>query len=145
MEKSKATPGPPARRVGPSGVSIAEVSRRTGIPASTLRFYEREMPGLFLIRKTSGGHRRYSPADIDRFTAIRRLTESEELSLAEVRRVLSSRGDSEPLREDVSKLRAAQQEADWAREELARRIAALEQRIEKLAAEVGGKRRWFGK
>lgn len=103
------------------------------------------MPGLFLIRKTAGGHRRYSPADIDRFTAIRRLTESEELSLAEVRRVLSSRGDSEPLREDVSRIRTAQQEAGWASEELARRIEALEERVEKLAAELAGKRRWFGK
>jgi len=131
--------------VAPAGVSIAEVSRRTGIPASTLRFYEREMPGLFLIRKTSGGHRRYSPADVERFSAVRRLTESEELSLGEVRRVLSSRGDSEPLREEISRLRSAQQEAGWSAAELARRVEALERRVDELAAELARKRGWFGK
>lgn len=125
------------------GVSIAEVSRRTGIPASTLRFYEREMPGLFLIRKTRGGHRRYEAADIERFAAIRRLTETEALPLSQVRRVLSSRGDHEPLREEVSRIRTAQEEEGWTVADLARRIAALEEKVEKMAG-PGGKRRWFG-
>ena len=43
----------------PTGLSISAVAARTGIPVSTLRFYERELPGLFHIRKTAGGHRRY--------------------------------------------------------------------------------------
>ncbi len=43
----------------PPTFSISAVSRRTDIPVSTLRFYERELPGLFHIRKTAGGHRRY--------------------------------------------------------------------------------------
>ncbi len=114
----------------------------TGIPASTLRFYEREMPGLFLIRKTRGGHRRYEATDIERFTAIRKLTDTEALPLSQVRRVLSSRGDHEPLREEVSRIRTAQEEEGWTLAELARRITALEERIEKMAS---GKRGWFGK
>lgn len=131
-------------RRAPAGVSIATVSRETGIPASTLRFYEREMPGLFLIRKTTGGHRRYTAEDIARFATIRRLTETEELPLSEVRRVLSSRGDHEPLREEVSRLRSRQQEEGWTLEDLARRVALLEERLEKLGG-PGGRRRWFGK
>lgn len=138
--------GRPSRaRAIPAGVSIADVSRRTGIPASTLRFYEREMPGLFWIHKTPGGHRRYTAGDIERFTTIRRLTETEALPLAEVRRVLASRGDHEPLREEVSRLRSDQQEAGWAAAELARRVAELEGRVAELTAAVAGKRRWFGK
>jgi MerR family transcriptional regulator/heat shock protein HspR len=121
------------------------VSRRTGIPASTLRFYEREMPGLFWIRKTPGGHRRYSARDIERFQAIRRLTETEAIPLAEVRRVLTSRGDPDPLREEVDRLRGLQQENAWALEDLARRVEALEARIRDLGPAPGGKRRWFGK
>jgi DNA-binding transcriptional MerR regulator len=124
----------------PRGVSIAEVSRRTGISPSTLRFYEREMPGLFLIRKTRGGHRRYDDADIERFKTIRRLTDADALPLSEVRRVLSSRGDHEPLREEVTRLRAAQEEKGWTLADLARRVEILEKKLEKL-----GKRRWFGR
>jgi hypothetical protein len=48
--------------ISPASLSISAVSRRTGIPVSTLRFYERELPGLFHIRKTAGGHRRYAEA-----------------------------------------------------------------------------------
>jgi DNA-binding transcriptional MerR regulator len=124
---------------------IADVSRRTGIPASTLRFYEREMPGLFWIRKTAGGHRRYSAEDIERFQAIRRLTETESIPLAEVRRVLTSRGDPDPLREEVDRLRVLQEETGWALEELVRRVSALEARIREPGPGPGGKRRWFGK
>jgi MerR family transcriptional regulator/heat shock protein HspR len=137
----------PGNRTGrlAAGVSIADVARRTGIPASTLRFYEREMPGLFWIRKTAGGHRRYSVEDIERFTAIRRLTENEAIPLSEVRRVLSSRGDRDSLAEAVERLRAVQQETAWALEELGRRVSALEARIQELTASPGGRRKWFGK
>ena len=88
----------------PATLSISEVSRRTGIPVSTLRFYERELSGLFHIRKTAGGHRRYSEADVARFATVRRLSESGGLGLSEVRRAVRSRGDEEPLREEVERL-----------------------------------------
>ena len=126
------------------GLPVAEVSRRTGIPASTLRFYEREMPGLFLIRKTAGGHRRYEERDVERFATIRRLTETDALPLSEVRRVLSSRGDHEPLKEEVSRVRAAQEEEGWALADLSRRVALLEETVHKLSG-LAGKKRWFGK
>ena len=103
------------------------------------------MPGLFLIRKTPGGHRRYSAADVERFATIRRLTETEALPLARVRRVLSSRGDHEPLREEVERLRSACEEDGWTLAELARRVAALEQKLAQFEVTPGGKRGWFGK
>ncbi len=99
------------------------------------------MPSLFLIRKTSGGHRRYGEKDVERFATIRRLTRDEALSLSEIRRVLSSSGDHEPLVEEVSRLRAAQQEEGWALAELARRVGALEKKL----ADLSEKRRWFEK
>jgi MerR family transcriptional regulator, redox-sensitive transcriptional activator SoxR len=136
--------GPGRRRQLTGGLPVAEVSRRTGIPASTLRFYEREMPGLFLIRKTAGGHRRYEERDVERFVAIRRLTETDALPLSEVRRVLSSRGDHEPLKEEVSRVRAAQEEEGWALADLSRRVALLEETVHKLSG-LAGKKRWFGK
>jgi DNA-binding transcriptional MerR regulator len=119
--------GTPRRRS--PGVPIAEVSRSTGISPSTLRFYEREMPGLFLIRKTPGGHRRYRAEDVERF----------------VRRILSARGDHEPLKEEVERLRAVREEDGWTLAELGRRVAALEEKLALLGETAAGKRRWFGK
>ncbi len=126
----------------PTGLSISAVAARTGIPVSTLRFYERELPGLFRIRKTSGGHRRYADGDVERFAAVRRLTESEGLGLAEVRRVLMSAGDAEALREEVERVRDSGAADGQALRDLIRRVDALEARI--AALEAGPpRRRWL--
>lgn len=126
-------------------LSISEVARRTGIPVSTLRFYERELPGLFHIRKTAGGHRRYSESDVERFSTVRRLTETEGLGLGEVRRAVLSRGENEAVREEIERLAEGGAAAAGAMEALARRIAELEGRV--AALEGGGrrKRRWLGR
>ena len=50
-------------------INIHEMSKRSSVPAATLRYYEK----LGLItseRKTSGGHRRYSEATVHRITYI---------------------------------------------------------------------------
>jgi DNA-binding transcriptional MerR regulator len=128
----------------PANLSISAVSRRTGIPVSTLRFYERELASLFHIRKTEGGHRRYGESDVERFATVRRLTETEGLGLAEVRRALLSRGDNEALRAEIERLIEAQAAAAGAMESLARRIAELEGRVAALEAGPPRKRRWLG-
>jgi MerR family transcriptional regulator/heat shock protein HspR len=110
-------------------LSISAVSRRTGIPVSTLRFYERELPGIFRIRKTPGGHRRYGETDVARFVTVRRLTETEGLGLAEVRRVLRSGGDAEALREEVERVRDAGATDGQALRDLEHRVRTLEARI----------------
>lgn len=115
-------------------MAISEVSRRTGIPVSTLRFYERELPGLFRIHKTPGGHRRYGEPDVERFVTVRRLTESEGLGLSEVRRVVMSGGDAEALREEVESVRAAGAAGGQAVRDLEERLRALEARVAALEA-----------
>lgn len=124
-------------RVG--GLSIGAVARRTGIPVTTLRFYEREIPGLFPIRKTAGGHRRYDERDVARFGTVRSLT-ADGLPLAEIRRVLRARGENEAVAEALDRLAAAQREAGQAVAELLSRVAALEER---LAAFERPRRGWF--
>ena len=128
----------------PATLSISAVAKRTGIPVSTLRFYERELAGLFHIRKTAGGHRRYGEADVDRFVAVRRLTETEGLGLAEVRRAVLSRGENEALREQLERLVEAESAAAGAMEALARRVAELEHRVAALESGPPRKRRWLG-
>ena len=128
----------------PATLSISQVSRRTGIPVSTLRFYERELSGLFHIRKTSGGHRRYSEADVDRFATVRRLSETEGLGLSEVRRAVRSRGDEEALREQLERVAAQQADLAAAAEAVSRRVAAIEERLAALEKGARRRRRWLG-
>jgi len=124
-----------------SGLSIGEVARRTGIPVTTLRFYERELPGLFPIRKTSGGHRRYGSRDVSRFATVRSLT-GEGLPLSELRRALMSRGEHEAVAEAVDRLAEAQEADARALEALVRRVDELEGRL----CEIESRRKgWFGK
>ena len=129
---------------GPAPLSISAVSQRTGIPVTTLRFYERELASLFHIRKTAGGHRRYGEDDVDRFVTVRRLTEAEGLGLAEVRRAVLSRGENEALRDEIDRLLEAQASAASNMEALVKRVAELEGRVAVLEAGHLKKRRWLG-
>ena len=119
------------------------LAKRTGIPITTLRFYERELPGLFRIRKTAGGHRRYAEEDVERFATVRRLSETEGLGLAEIRRVLMSRGDAEALREEMERIMASRSAEAEAVERLERRVADLERRIGELKPAPPRRRRWL--
>ena len=128
----------------PAGLPISEVARRTGIPVTTLRFYERELPSLFQIRKTSGGHRRYGETEVSRFVTVRRLTEEQGLRLAEVRRALLSRDEPDALREELDGVRAGQIEQVDALDGLRRRIGELEARIAVLeSAGPPRRRKWL--
>jgi DNA-binding transcriptional MerR regulator len=127
---------------GPATLSISEVARRTGIPITTLRFYEQSLSGLFGGRKTPGGHRRYDEVDVARFVTVRRLTTSEGVRLADVRRVLLSRGEQEPLREEVDRLLESRTAAAASLEQLQRRLDDLEARVAALEAS-GRRRRWL--
>ena len=122
-----------------AGLSIGAVARRTGIPVTTLRFYEREIPGLFPIRKTAGGHRRYDDRDVARFGTVRSLT-ADGLPLAEIRRALMSRGENQAVVEALDRLARAQEAAGETVAELLARVAALEARLSALEKPRKG---WF--
>jgi len=118
-----------------SGLSIAAVARQTGIPVTTLRFYEKELPGLFAVRKTRGGHRRYDAATVERLATVRRLTR-EGLPLADVRRaLLGERGE-----ENVA---ARQGTAETLLADVAARLSALETRVARLETAAARRKGWF--
>ena len=116
--------------------SIAEVSERTGIPVPSLRFYEKELPFLFRIGKTRGGHRRYGEPDVRRFAALRRLTHEEGFRLSELRLLLQGRGESGELRRQVDLLLEVHEAEAREIEELRERVRELERRLS--ALEPGG-------
>ena len=131
------------RRAQTFGLTIAEVSRQTGIPVTTLRFYEKELTGLLPLRRTRGGHRRYRPEDVARLAAVRKLTDSEGMKLADVRRVLSSRGDFEPLKDQLDRLREILSQESGRIDELLHRLSRLEERLTELERRPPRPRKWF--
>ncbi|HET7531016.1 MAG TPA: redox-sensitive transcriptional activator SoxR [Mycobacteriales bacterium] len=68
-------------------LTITEVSRRSGFPASALRFYERQ--GLIASSRTGGGQRRYERSVLRRLAFIR-AARNVGLSLDEVAAALAT-------------------------------------------------------
>lgn len=80
--------------------SISEVSSMLGIPASTLRYWEKELPSVS-PRKSQGGTRKYSAADIDELRLIHRLVKEEGHTIDGVKKLLRRRRNSEVSKQEV--------------------------------------------
>jgi MerR family redox-sensitive transcriptional activator SoxR len=110
-------------------LTVGELSRRSGVPASALRFYEDE--GLIRSRRTAGNQRRYARDTLRRVTFIR-MSQRVGRPLAAIREVLAL------LPDDRTPTRA-----DWARisrcwqEDLGARIRQLEQLRDQLGDCIG--------
>ncbi len=70
-------------------MDISEVARRTGLPASTLRFYENK--GLISAVSAAGERRRFAPGVLDQLALIA-LGQAGGLSLDEIQAMLSPEG-----------------------------------------------------
>jgi DNA-binding transcriptional MerR regulator len=70
-------------------MDIAEVARRTGVPASTLRYHEKR--GLIASSREPGSRRRFSPKVMDQLALIA-LGQAGGLSLDEILAMLSPGG-----------------------------------------------------
>lgn len=82
-------------------LGIGELSRRTGVPVRTIRFYCDE--GVLRTSRSAGGHRRFGPDAVDRLTLVRRLR-ALGLGLPAITDVLTG---SRTLDEAVARERAA--------------------------------------
>ncbi|MEI7254807.1 redox-sensitive transcriptional activator SoxR [Dickeya dadantii] len=107
-------------------LTVGEVAKRSGLPVSTIHFYESK--GLIQCERTAGNQRRYSPT-ILRYLAIVKVAQRSGLSLDDV---LGALGQYKP---DIQ-LTAThwQQVASRFRQDLDKRIAQLT----KLRDELGG-------
>ena len=70
-------------------MDISEVARRTGLPSSTLRFYEKS--GLITATSSAGQRRRFAPDVLDQLALIA-LGQAGGLSLDEIRAMLPMDG-----------------------------------------------------
>ena len=112
-----------------SPLPIGELARRSGVAASALRFYETQ--GLMSSRRSAGGRREYTRADLRRVAFIR-AAQAVGLSLDQIRAALATLPDGRTLTQ-----------ADWQRLSrswqpvLDERIAALTRLRDQLASCIG--------
>jgi MerR family transcriptional regulator, redox-sensitive transcriptional activator SoxR len=102
----------------PTELSIGELSARSGVSQSALRFYERE--GLIAARRTDGNQRRYPSVTLRR-VALVQAGKAAGIPLERIRAALDTLPDHRsPTKSDWARLSSS-----W-RRELDERIATLE-------------------
>ncbi|MFC4536017.1 redox-sensitive transcriptional activator SoxR [Sphaerisporangium dianthi] len=110
-------------------LTVGELSERSGVPASALRFYERQ--GLIRSNRTAGNQRRYS-RDTLRRVAFIRASQRVGIPLAMIREVLGLLPEERtPTREDWARVSQC-----W-RDDLNTRIQQLEKLRDRLADCIG--------
>ena len=113
----------------PHELTIGELSARSGVSASALRFYERE--GLIESWRTEGNQRRYAPVTL-RLVALIQAGKAAGIPLGRLRTALRSLpAGKAPTKRDWERLSRA-----W-REELDARLLALESIRNRLTTCIG--------
>jgi MerR family transcriptional regulator/heat shock protein HspR len=95
---------------------ISVAAELAGMHPQTLRIYERR--GLVMPKRTDGGNRRYSDADIDTLRRIAELAD-QGMNLEGIKRVMELEAEVARLRSEVDRLR---READASSREPRRRV-----------------------
>ena len=110
-------------------LTIGELSDRSGVSQSALRFYERQ--GLIAARRTDGNQRRYPSVTLRR-VAVVQAGKAAGIPLERVREALDSLPDEkQPTKRDWERL-----SSEW-RAELDERIATLESIRDRLTTCIG--------
>lgn len=78
-------------------MKIGEFSERTGLPVSTLHFYERK--GLIFPERNRSGHREYSEADLSWVAFIERLKDTG-MPLAQIKDYANLRAEGDSTMEE---------------------------------------------
>lgn len=101
---------------------IAEVAELTGLPQSTLRFWEQEFPDMIKPRRNAGGTRFYRPADIEAVHMVRYLLKERGLKLEAARAELARNRKGVTRRyETIARLRSIRERLVALRSALASR------------------------
>jgi DNA-binding transcriptional MerR regulator len=74
-------------------LTIQEVSRRCGVSTHTLRFWEKELEGVIVPQRTTGGQRRYTMENLLAIEEIKRF-KTQGMTLADIRHQLNNPGAS---------------------------------------------------
>ena len=113
-------------------LTISDIETRSGLPLSTIRYYEKEFAGFIKPRKTLGGHRRYSESDLQKFLYVKELIQDKKLSLKKVRQALVSENEPQVLRRDLDLLIEVYHQITEENERLKRGMQELALRLARL-------------
>lgn len=98
--------------------SIREVATEIGVPESTLRFWEKEIPSLH-PKKTAGGARQYTKEDIELIRLIHHLVKEQGLTVKAARsRLKTSKRQVIDRQEVVARLKSVRAELMEIKEKL---------------------------
>lgn len=118
--------------------AIGAVSQETGLPVSTIRFYEKEFGSYLQLVKTPGGHRRFRREDVEKLKRIHGLVHTQGLSLKDAKTKLVSDRDPVLMRRDLDLLLevfetlvSENAKMHRALQDLASRLVALEDQAKK--------------
>ncbi len=111
-------------------LTVSVAAELAGMHSQTVRQYDRM--GLVPAKRTRGGGRRYSLADVDKLMAIQELSQTEGINLAGISRIFALQRENEQLRQQNTRLRKRARDLQ---ERLDQR-QALDQRV--FAADISG-------
>ncbi len=104
---------------------IKEVSEKTGLPASTIRYYDQQFSEFLGVKRGAGRRRLFTPQAVERLLTVQRMLKEEGLSLRQVRQALAG---GAPPAAPAGEL--AQCQAEIAR--LKAQVAELERKVNDL-------------
>ncbi len=110
-------------------MGIKEVAERTGLPASTIRYYDQQFSDYLGVKRGAGRRRLFTPQSVERLLQLQRMLKEEGLSLRQVRQRISGGAPaSTPAAPPPAELARCLQEID----ELRARLASLEKQVAEL-------------
>lgn len=113
----------------PDLLTIKEVARRTGLPPSTIRYYDQQFEEFLGVRRGAGRRRLFEPQAVERLRTVQRLLKDQGLSLRQARRALAGDDPQTPAEAGGGQdLAALRQEVAALRSEM----GALERRLREL-------------
>ncbi len=73
-------------------LTIKEVAERTGLPASTIRYYDQQFEDFLGIQRGAGRRRMFEPEAVERLRRVHQLLKEKGLSLRQARQALIGQG-----------------------------------------------------
>lgn len=113
-------------------MTIKEAARRTGLSASTIRFYDQQFEEFLAVKRGAGRRRLFTPESLQRLLDIQRLLKYEGLSLRLTRQALAGQAPASltrtPAGETAGQVQALAAEVEFLRAG----VRALEKRLRDL-------------
>lgn len=106
-------------------MSIKEVAERSGIGASTIRYYDQQFEDYLQVKRGSGRRRLFTEASLERLLAVHRILKEQGLSIRQARQALMGDGEAVAPGQSVGRLEAEVTELKSELEGLKHQVAEL--------------------